>query len=428
MEGILGQGSATIVGSDIKNFMMGCESSSRRLSICQSNVTRCKTGIEAKSRNGSKVEVGIADSRVIGYSVCGVRVEAGSAVIVSTVFQSRIDSHSPAIVGLSTEVRLDGVCVDSAGCVIEGVRVLNMSNCCFRSLRTVAVANVSFKIDDVNENFECNRSCENEKISESLRNNCDRIGLPEHRTAQPTATKVYTPRATPSQVFEGSAVGDFSYKGHASKGFAMTAIAAISGVFKGTRLFRSEVDQASADIGQSETGKGSAHFPGSAVLTATATMTKFSGPAMSKTPSGTASRGFASSAIFGKSRTLIFGFIVSAPPIVDQDSGSARTRAVVAANVGVAILVVAVFLFIFLTKRRRNQENIEGETVMETTTIGENEAYMSEYGLSDGARAMEDDEESDLLRTARDRKQEYHSGVENASEYNPEELDADEAN
>jgi hypothetical protein len=178
MKGILGQGSATIVGSDIKDFMIGCELSSKGSFICRSNVTRCKTGIEAKSRNEPKVEVEIADSRVIGYSVCGVRVGAGSVVIVSTVFQSRIASHSPAIVGLSTEVRLDDVCVDSAGCVIEGVRVLNMSNCCFRSLRTVAAANVSFEIDDVNENFECNRTCDNEMISESLRNDCDWIGLP----------------------------------------------------------------------------------------------------------------------------------------------------------------------------------------------------------------------------------------------------------
>jgi hypothetical protein len=82
----------------------------------------------------------------------------------------------------------------------------------------VSGANVSFEneIDDANGNFECNRTCENDWISEPERTDCDGVGLPKRRTAQPTATRVYISPATPSHVFEATIVG-------ASRVFVATA-------------------------------------------------------------------------------------------------------------------------------------------------------------------------------------------------------------
>jgi hypothetical protein len=111
----------------------------------------------------------------------------------------------------------------------------------------------------------------------------------------------------------------------------------------------------------------------------------------------------------------------------NQSSGRAGTYAGIGAGVGLPIAIAAVLLLLFLKRRKKNLNDVVQETTMDTVdtvTITEDDAYISEYGLSDGALVLDEDDRGDLPQASSAGQEDYQSGMENASEHNPDDLSA----
>jgi hypothetical protein len=106
-------------------------------------------------------------------------------------------------------------------------------------------------------------------------------------------------------------------------------------------------------------------------------------------------------------------------------SGGVSSAAIGAAAGGLAALAALVLLLLLFKKRKKVDEvveTVESEATLEST-IDEDDVYISEYGLSDGVRPMDDDDDyGDLPRdVSPDGACDSETG--NISEHNPEELD-----
>jgi hypothetical protein len=135
---------------------------------------------------------------------------------------------------------------------------------------------------------------------------------------------------------------------------------------------------------------------------------------------------FTSSSTFTSSARFSASASFNVPLIAGQNSNSLGAGAAAGIGVGGLAAIGALLLLLFLIKRRKRMDpNEPNETGGESTaeTMTENEAYISEYGLSDGVRPMNDEEiREDLPQVVGDDGQ-YGSEIENASEHNPEDLD-----
>jgi hypothetical protein len=99
---------------------------------------------------------------------------------------------------------------------------------------------------------------------------------------------------------------------------------------------------------------------------------------------------------------------------------------------GLAALAALLLLFLLRKKTKSLQE--PEETVSDTMTVTneEDEVYISEYGLSDGVRPVDDHDELEDLPRAAPIDLTYDSDLQNASEHNPDDFgdpdfDPDEA-
>jgi LPXTG-motif cell wall-anchored protein len=105
----------------------------------------------------------------------------------------------------------------------------------------------------------------------------------------------------------------------------------------------------------------------------------------------------------------------------DQASGQALSSGAIGGGVsGLAALAALALLLLF---KRKKKEVVEpAEETVETRTIDEDDAYISEYGLSDREQRFdggEDDE--DLPKSVKDDCDDAGSEVEAVSERNPDE-------
>lgn len=87
---------------------------------------------------------------------------------------------------------------------------------------------------------------------------------------------------------------------------------------------------------------------------------------------------------------------------------------------------MAALLLLFLLKKKKkpppmDEETIASDSAMETIT--EENAYISEYGLSDGVRPVDGDEDQKDLPRQGSGGSDDHSDLQNASEINPDEFD-----
>lgn len=91
------------------------------------------------------------------------------------------------------------------------------------------------------------------------------------------------------------------------------------------------------------------------------------------------------------------------------------------------LAALAALLLLLLLKKKKRKEELE-EVAAETTmdTIQEHEAYISEYGLSDAANLMDDDEIGEDLPRAALEDGNFDSDTSHASEHNPDELEDEE--
>jgi LPXTG-motif cell wall-anchored protein len=108
--------------------------------------------------------------------------------------------------------------------------------------------------------------------------------------------------------------------------------------------------------------------------------------------------------------------------VAEQVSGQSLSSGAIGGGVsGLAALAALALLLLF---RRKKKEVVEpAEETVETSTIDEDDAYISEYGLSDRDQRFdgggEDDE--DLPQSVKDDCDDAGSEVEAVSERNPDE-------
>jgi hypothetical protein len=91
--------------------------------------------------------------------------------------------------------------------------------------------------------------------------------------------------------------------------------------------------------------------------------------------------------------------------------------------------LVALLIVLFLLKRKKKDpKEIADDECTETdttlSTAGDDDVYISEYGLSDGVRPVDPSEDCQDLPQAVSTGGNYESDIENASEHNPEFEDA----
>jgi hypothetical protein len=92
-----------------------------------------------------------------------------------------------------------------------------------------------------------------------------------------------------------------------------------------------------------------------------------------------------------------------------------------------AALAALALLLLLLKKKKEKVEEPEETGESTAGTIDDDDAYISEYGLSDGVRPVESDEDrEDLPQEAVDNSDEG-SVAEHLSEHNPDEVDPDES-
>jgi hypothetical protein len=116
----------------------------------------------------------------------------------------------------------------------------------------------------------------------------------------------------------------------------------------------------------------------------------------------------------------------------EQVSGQALSSGAIGGGVsGLAALAALVLLFL-LRRKKKVVEPIEETVETNSTTLDENDAYISEYGLSDPVHALDDGEDDEDLPQA-GLQQGHSEGSEmeamserNPDEFNGAELDPDE--
>jgi hypothetical protein len=122
-------------------------------------------------------------------------------------------------------------------------------------------------------------------------------------------------------------------------------------------------------------------------------------------------------------RSILVPFV---PGIADQISNALGSGGAIGIGIGGLVVVGALLLLLFLMKRKKGLNVHEPEETGDESmvdTITDNDNYISEYGLSEGVRPMEDEDGGeDLPQVAGDGDQ-YVSDIENASEHNPEDLE-----
>jgi hypothetical protein len=90
------------------------------------------------------------------------------------------------------------------------------------------------------------------------------------------------------------------------------------------------------------------------------------------------------------------------------------------------LVAVAVLLFLLWKKKKAApppDENLVEDELSGTFGTGENEKYISEYGLSDGGRPLDGASDHAGRSRAATSDQAYHSDVEHVSEHNPEDIE-----
>jgi hypothetical protein len=107
----------------------------------------------------------------------------------------------------------------------------------------------------------------------------------------------------------------------------------------------------------------------------------------------------------------------------EQGSGGLGAGGAVGIGVGSLAALAALLLLLFL-KRKKKKPDEEPEATIEseaTTTVDEDDMYISEYGLSDGGRPIDEDEDVEDLPQVAASAGDYNSDMQNASEHNPDE-------
>jgi hypothetical protein len=144
----------------------------------------------------------------------------------------------------------------------------------------------------------------------------------------------------------------------------------------------------------------------------------------------TQSDAFTASAGFTASKS--FAGVAVVPGVGDQiASGLLSSGAIGAGAAGLAALA-ALLVLLLLLKKKKEPDLGPAETEIETTaTLDDVNDYISEYGMSDGVPAIDDDENLDMPCESGSNG-DYASDVMNASENNPDDLegfegDADES-
>jgi hypothetical protein len=210
-----------------------------------------------------------------------------------------------------------------------------------------------------------------------------------------------------------------------------------SPAFAATAAFTSSVVfDASAAFSESSVFSSSLSFPKSSIFAETKALfptSHFSASvAFSFSSTFTLSATFGPSAPFTPSAPLVRPIrsvvVPIVPNVAEQISNGLGSGASIGVGLGGLAAIAALLLLLFLLKRRKKQIPDEaGEMIDERTvdTLTEHDEYISEYGLSNDMGPMEDDEGGEDLPHSMGDDGMYASGVENASEHNPDELEGE---
>jgi hypothetical protein len=130
---------------------------------------------------------------------------------------------------------------------------------------------------------------------------------------------------------------------------------------------------------------------------------------------------FSASAPFSASPTLPIP-IVQPGGGADQIAAGLFSNGAIGAAAGGFAALAALLLLLLLKKKKKPVEEPNGETETETTlnSIDDDDVYISEYGLSDGVRPVDDSDDHEDLPQCAPGEGNYGSDIENASEHNPE--------
>jgi hypothetical protein len=119
-------------------------------------------------------------------------------------------------------------------------------------------------------------------------------------------------------------------------------------------------------------------------------------------------------------------FAARVPGGAAEQTKNGVSGAVIGGSLGGLAALAALLLLLLLRKKKKQEEVEEGEeTVGSESTLGTidgEDEYISEYGLSDGVRPLDSDQDvNDLPNDELDSN--FIDECSNASEHNPEELD-----
>jgi hypothetical protein len=111
-----------------------------------------------------------------------------------------------------------------------------------------------------------------------------------------------------------------------------------------------------------------------------------------------------------------------------QVSGGVSGAAIGGGAAGGLAALAALALLLLLFKKKKTKVEEPEETGESTAgTIDDDDAYISEYGLSDGVKPIESDEDREDLPHGSVGNSDEASVGEHMSEHNPDELDPDES-
>jgi hypothetical protein len=369
--GVSSNGGVCAVGCSFLGCSTGIEAtqSSAEIFVCRCTFQDCATGIDVKPPKA--VVVGCLFS---GFTVFGVKFFQGQTTqaglkVDTQVKDSAFINGTGAAVNFAGSLLISGCCFRANGPVVTGSGILTLgSGCCFLAAnKETAVQGPSVtEQEGANVEYGCTRDCSAVWIPENTE--CTGYNYPPRPTPAPTQTRPATviPAATRTPVPTALA----------------TSILPVASAPIDTQLADIPID-IPADVPTDVPADGPADV--SADVSA---------------PDGAAGQ------------------------VAGGVSGAAIGGGAAGGLAGLAALALLLLLF---KKRKPELLPEQPEEDTRTTTVEDEGAFVSEYGLSDGVKQDDGDRDvGDLPQAPGDTAAE-DALAEHASEHNPDDLDPDES-
>jgi hypothetical protein len=111
----------------------------------------------------------------------------------------------------------------------------------------------------------------------------------------------------------------------------------------------------------------------------------------------------------------------------EQVSGQALSGGAIGGGLSGLAALAALLLLLFLKRKKKEPEQVEETVETGSNTVDEDDAYISEYGLSDGVQPVDADQDDEDLPQAMPEEPSEGSDRAALSERSPDDFDAAEA-